>query len=119
MSSLPNTVNIDLQDLLPLLNYYWSSVNSSVGDLGSKTYEETILSISKQSTLKITPTQLESLVFHMKEAIFEKLKPVTVDLRIKNYHKIMGRLANEIPQLFQTLPTGEIVFIDFKDKDHV
>lgn len=75
------------------------------------------MELSRQSSCKITPTQLEHLVFHTKQAIFEKLKPVHVDLRNKNYHKMMKRLASEIPQLFKELPSGEISFINFEDKD--
>lgn len=116
MPNLPTTVNIDLQDLSLLLGYYWSSVNSEVGDLGTKTYEETLLDISRQSQCKVTPSQLESLVYHMKQAIFEKLKPVHVDLRLKNYQKIMKRLADDIPQLFKQEESGETVFINFEDK---
>lgn len=92
---------------------------SDVGDLGNQTYEEVVDSISRRSSIKITPTELESLVYHTKQAIFEKLKPVTVDLRVKNYQKIMKRLANEIPQLFKALPSGEIVFVDFEDRENV
>lgn len=118
MSQVPNSVTIDLRDLLPLLNYYWSSVNSSVGELGTKTYEETLLDISRQSSIKLTPAQLENLVYHTKQAIFEKLKPMILDLRMKNYQKIMKRLADEIPHLFKKLSSGEIVFINFEEKEN-
>ena len=87
-----------------------------MGDLGSKTYEETVLDIEKQSVLKVTPAQLESLVFHMKQMIFEKLKPIQVDTRIKSYHAIIRKLKDEIPNLFKELPSGEITFINFEDK---
>lgn len=116
MPNLPSLVQIELKDLVQLLGYYWSAVNSEVGDLGSKTYEETVTAIGGRSVIRITPSELESLVFHTKQAIFEKLKPVHVDLRLKSYDKIMRRLASEIPQLFKTLPTEEIVFINFEDK---
>lgn len=119
MAQPPKLVNIGLQDFLLLLNYYWSSVNGSLGDLGSKTYEETVIDIDRQSSIKLTPQQLESLVFHTKEAIFEKIKPRFIDLRLKNYHPLMRRLSDQIPNLFKTLPSGEIVFVNFEDKEYV
>lgn len=119
MAQTPLTVNIGLHNLLMLLNYYWASVNSDrVGDLGNKTYEETIIEIEKNSTFKVTPSQLESLVFHMKQAIFEKIKPIHTDNRLKSYHQIMRNLKEEIPQLFKELPSGEISFIDFKEREN-
>lgn len=100
-----------------LLNYYWASVNSErVGDLNDRTYEETVLEIEKNSSFKVTPAQLENMVFHMKQAIFEKIKPVHMDNRLKSYHKIMRNLRDEIPQLFKELPSGEISFINFQEK---
>lgn len=118
MANLPLTVNIDLQDLTTLLGYYWTSVNSKVGDLGGKSYEETVNAISKRSQVKITPTELEHLVYHMKQVVFEKLKPITVDLRINTFNKMMKNLASDIPQLFKEEPSGEIVFIKFEDREH-
>ena len=117
MSKIPTTVNIDLQDLVLLIGYYWSAVNSHVGDLGVKTYEETVQNIARRSQCKVTPEELESLIYHAKQAIFEKLKPVHVDLKLKSYYKIMKKLHSEIPQLFKELPTGEVTFVNYEDKN--
>lgn len=118
MPQIPKTVRINLQDLLLLLNYYWSAVNSpNLGDLGSKSYEETVEEINSQSQLTITPSQLESLVYHMKQAIFEKLKPRTIEFRVKNYNSIMRGLKRQMPHLFKELASGEVTFINFEERE--
>ncbi len=116
MPNLARTVKIGLPDLITLLNYYQAAVNSHVGDLGNQTYEVTLGKIANRSSCLITPEELESLVYHAKQAIFEKLKPVNNDLRLKSYYKLMKRLDDDIPQLFKTLPSGEIVFVNFEDR---
>lgn len=116
MANLPLTIDIELNDLVTLLGYYWSVVNSHVGDLGSSNYDETVAVIGSRSKCRVTPEELESLIYHMKQAIFEKIKPVNLDLRHKSYYKIMKKLNDDIPQLFKTLPSGEITFINFEDR---
>lgn len=120
MANLPKQVRIELKDLANLLSYYNVAVNSEeIGDLGITTYEEMLSDVSKTSECLVTPEQLESLVYHAKQVIFEKLRPVKVDLRKKSYFKMMEKLSNDIPQLFKTLSSGEIVFIDFEDRKSV
>lgn len=117
MPNLPLKVRIDLKDLTNLLSYYNVAVHSDdVGDLGSKSYEEVLSEVSNTSECYVSPEQLENLIYHAKQVIFEKLRPVRVDLRQKSYHKIMEKLSGDIPQLFKTLPSGEIVFINFEDR---
>lgn len=112
---LPKTVKINLKDLLQLLNYYQvASKSAEIGDLGVKTYDDVLTEISQQCEIRVTPNQLESMIYHMKQVVIEKLKPIHTDYRIKNYQKIMKSLSNEADLLFKTLPSGEIVMIDFQ-----
>lgn len=120
MPNLPHQVEISIQDFSSLLAFYWTAVNSKqIGDLGSKSYEDVLSEIGKQSHIRVTPEQLENLVYHMKQVVFEKLKPITVDNRQKNYYSILRRLKDDVPQLFKTLSSGEIVFINFEDRENV
>lgn len=117
MANLPHKVRIDLRHLAELLSYYNVAVNSDyVGDLGSKPYEEVLSEVANTSECFISPEQLESLVYHAKQVIFEKLRPVKVDMKRKSYHSMMEKLSDDIPQLFKTLPSGEITFISFEDR---
>lgn len=117
MAQVPLTVNIGLQDLIILLNYYWNAVSSDqIGDLGTKTYEELLIDLNRQSSLKISPQQLETLVYHAKHVILEKVKPVKITNQPKTYHGLMKNLKEDIPNLFKTLESGEIVFINFQDR---
>ncbi len=115
MAKIANSVQIDLRDLVQLLNYYWSSVNSPIGDTGSVTYEENMVNIASQCSCYLTPEQLEGLVYTTKQAIFDKIKPIDIDYRVKSYHGIMKKLKSDIPGLFKELPSGEIVFANFKE----
>lgn len=116
MPNLPSQIEVDLLDFFHLLNYYWSAVNSSMGELGPRTFEDTVLEIGKNSKISLSPTQLEDLVFQMKEALFEKKKPY-VERRPQSYHPLMRRLKDQVPALFKEMPSGEIVFINFRDKE--
>lgn len=101
------------------MNYYRAAVNAEeVGDLGTHTFEKMAIDLSNQSECYVTPAQLESLVYHTKHVIFEKVRPIYTDLKQRSYYKMMEHLSKEIPQMFKTLPSGEIVFINFEDRDH-
>lgn len=107
---LSKTVMIDLADLSLLLSFYWSCVNSTVGELGVISYEETVSAINKQSRIEVTPEQLEHLVFHFKQAIFDGLPSSFIDRSPKSYNGLMKRLMNDVPELFEKKASGEVVF---------
>jgi len=117
MAQPNHLVHLNLPELVLLLSYYWTSVNSSIGDLGTVDYNETLNQIDQQSNIKISASQLENLVYHMKQVIFEKLRMAKPDPKIKNYNRIMLRLKAQAPSLFKELPSGEVVFVNFQDRD--
>lgn len=115
----PKTVNISLHELIELLQYYWAAVNSKkIGDLGLKSYEEIIYELDKQSTVRISPSQLEHLVYHAKEVIMNRIDPIRVNRKAKSYYPLMKRLEDQVPQLFKTTSSGEIVFIEMREKEY-
>jgi hypothetical protein len=118
MPNLPHTIAIDLRDLVTLVCYYWTAVNSEkIGDLGSNPYEDFMSDLASKCRCQITPEQLESLVYHMKQVIFEKKTAKPIQMKQRNYYHFMRHLKSEIPQLFKELPSGEIVFINFEDRE--
>lgn len=106
-------IKLDLRDLITLLNYYWLAVNSSrVGDLGLQTYEETVFPIAHRNQVEITPDELKTLIYHMKQAQFEIEAPTPSTLRDRPYNKILKSLADDIPHLFSVSDDGEVTFLE-------
>jgi hypothetical protein len=117
MARTPDTVNIRLHDLMVLLMYRWAATNSPlIGELGEATYDETVSAIDTQSKLEITPMQLADLIYHMKECVFGRVKPVKLDFRIKNYNRIMRRLKSTAPNMFKETAAGEVVMVELEDR---
>lgn len=117
MARTPETVNIGLHELMLLLQFRWTAVNSpEIGELGPKVYEELVQTIDAGNNLQIKPAQLADLVHHMREVIFEKIPLFKPDIQIKNHNKVMRRLKRRAPHLFKELPSGEVVMVELEEK---
>lgn len=112
----PETVDVRLHDLMTLLCYRWAATNSPhVGELGLDNYEKLVTDIDTQSNVNVTPRQLADLIFHMKECVFERVKPVRLDFTIKNHNKMMRRLKQTAPHMFKETAAGELVMIELEE----
>lgn len=117
MARTPDTVNIRAHELMLLLCYRWAAVNSpDIGELGTKVYEEIVSDIDTQSKIEVTPAQLADLIHHMKEVVFEKVKPARLNFSVRNYNKTMRRLKSQAPNLFKEAPSGEVVMIELEER---
>jgi hypothetical protein len=118
MARTPETVSISLHELMVLLNFKWAAVSSSdVGELGDTVYEDLLSQLNSQCKIEIKPKQLDDLIFHMKEVIFERVKPARMEFSHKNHNRFMRRLKAQAPHLFKELPSGEVVMINYEDRD--
>jgi hypothetical protein len=116
MARTPELLDMRLQDLMLLLSYRWAAVQSSIGELGDRTQEEFVAEIDRLSKVKIRPSQLADLVYHMKEVVFEKVQPAKLDFTTKNHNAIMRRLKQTNPEMFKTLPSGEVVMHELEER---
>jgi hypothetical protein len=115
MARTAEFVHIPLHELMLLLNYRWAASNSEIGDLGNKPYETLVAEINMQSKVELTAEQLADLIYHMKEVIFERVKPAPLALSLKNHNQVMRRLKSYVPNLFKETAQGEIVMVNYED----
>lgn len=110
----PKQIEIPLHDLMTLLAYYRAGrVNQSVGDLGDKSYEQTLSDIEKQSKICLTYEQLDSLLYHFKQCIMNRVSPGK-ERHILNYNFFMEHLARNAPNMFKKdKQTGEVKLIEW------
>lgn len=104
-------VSPSIHDLAQLI-VAWSKFAEEPETLGEcilgTTYPDIIKQIDQQSDIKVTPKQLYDLCWYFKNAILEKLKHNHKKLP-DNYNYLMKRLNSQIPQLFVTAPSGEVL----------
>lgn len=116
MARTPNTVPIKLHDLMLLCCYRWAAVNSEIGELGVETHDDLLTQIDMQSQIEIKPAQLADLIHHMKEVVFEKVKPAKLIFTMQNHNKMMKALKRQNPELFKEGPAGEIIMVELEEK---
>lgn len=120
MPALPRYVNISLEDLVTLCIYYKAALaHPRLGELGVKSYSQTLGEINGQSHIRITPVQLEHLLYQFKETVMERVRGINLNLTLYNYNGMMKRIAHYNPHLFKTKETGEVVMINFRDPNEV
>lgn len=117
MARTPETLQINLHELMLLLNYKWACVNSSrVGELGDLPYEEFIQGLNATCNIEITPRQLEDMVFNVKEGVMNRVEPKKIRFTMTNYNSLMKRLRAQLPHMFKELPTGEVVMNEIEER---
>lgn len=117
MARTPETVSINLHELMLLLNYKWACVNSErVGELGTETYEDFIGGLNARSEISITPRQLEDLLFNLKEGVVNRVQPARLRFTIRNYNSVMKKLKRQLPHMFKELPSGEVVMNELEER---
>jgi uncharacterized protein with NAD-binding domain and iron-sulfur cluster len=113
----PETVSINLHELMLLLNYKWACVNSErVGELGTETYEDFLGGLNARCTIEITPRQLEELLFTLKEGVVNRVQPAKLKFTIRNYNGVMKKLKRQLPHMFKELPSGEVSMVELEDR---
>lgn len=117
MARTPNLVSITLHDLMLLLNYRWAAVNSErIGDLGILPYEDFVSRMDMQSEVNVSPQQLADLIYHMKQVIFERVKPARLTFTARNYNDTMKKLKAQLPHMFKENSAGEVVMIELEER---
>lgn len=116
MARSPEYVQIGLHELMLLLNYKWSAVNSlSLGELGDLPYEQFVANVDAKCDLQIQPKQLEDLIYNLKQGVLNGIPPARLRYTMTNYNKVLKKLRAQNPHLFKTLESGEVVMKELEE----
>jgi hypothetical protein len=110
----PKRIEIPLHYLTTLLLYYRAGRDREVvGDLGDRTYDQTLTDIEKQSQILLTYEQLDSLLYHFKQCVVNRVSPGK-EKQVTNYNFFMEELARVAPNMFKRdASSGEVKLIEF------
>lgn len=119
MAGRPSTfINIGIQDFIKLGFFYLACVNKPdlVGECSlNEPLADLFAHINAQSTIKVTPVQLDNLLYHYKQAILQKLNPAeSINLTENEFQSIMKRIKNYSPNSVVQNSLGELVLYDYK-----
>jgi len=118
MARPPKTVTVSLQNIFPLLLYYYAAVNDKrhQGEYSTDwTWESLCRVIDDQlgGGIKLSPVQLSHLLYNYKIATYDKRIPTgAVKLVSREYLKNMKALMKECPNLFKKDADNDVVMVD-------
>lgn len=119
MAGRPSTyITLGLQDFVKLAFFYMACVKKPelVGECSlNEPIADLFAHINAQSSINLTPAQLDNLLYHYKQAVLQKLNPAEAfDLTDKEYQGIMKRIKAHSPKAVKQTETGELVLYDYK-----